>query len=160
MFFFFSSFYLPLAALGLYCCPRAFSSCSECRSGFFCCGAQTLERGPHDPGAQALLPCGVWDLPQPRVETVSPAFGNVTQPLDHQESPYAVLSWWIQWPRRVWPRQAPTGHTRTLTLIHTPHGQVQPSFWTFSVTELLGPDGGQKLKSLPCRCPRLDESPN
>ena len=66
IFFFFLKF---LAALGLHCCVRAFSSCSEyCGAqashcgGFSCCRAQA-------PGAQAsvvaahgLSSCGSWEI--------------------------------------------------------------------------------------------------
>ena len=57
--------YLFLIVLGLCCCSRAFSSCSEqgqlliaihC-GGFFCCGAQAL-------GAQAQQSCPVGLVPQ------------------------------------------------------------------------------------------------
>ena len=88
---------------GVHCCAQAFSSwgergllfivvpASHC-SGFSCCGAQTLgvrasvvvacwlgscglrapERRLCSCGARELL-CGMWDLPRPGFEPVSPA---------------------------------------------------------------------------------------
>ena len=35
----------------------------------------------------AQLPPGMWDLPRPGIESVSPAFQEDSQPLDHQGSP-------------------------------------------------------------------------
>ena len=95
---FFSVFYL--AALGLGCCTRAFSGCSEwgrlsscgvrvCHcSGFSCCRAWALgsagfrscstwalvaaARGLSSCNAQAQLLQGTWNLPRPGLEPVSP----------------------------------------------------------------------------------------
>ena len=160
MFLSFSSYLFAFGCTGLYCCPRAFSSCSQHRGGCFCCGAQTLELGPHDRGHRLCCPvaCGTF-------------LNRVWRPC-----PLRLAMWLSHWTTRTVPTlcfsdgysgqgvfgldRHPQGHARTHALIHTPHGQGQPSFWTFNVTELLGPDRGQKLKSLPCRCPRLDESPN
>ena len=50
----FKFIYLFLAVLGLHCCMRAFSSCSGC-------------------GAQTCLLSGIWGLPGPGIEPVSPA---------------------------------------------------------------------------------------
>ena len=75
-----------MAALGLHCCSRALSSCDE-RGLLFvvvhglliavaslCCGARAL-------GAQASVvvargPRGMWDLPRPGLEPVSPALAG------------------------------------------------------------------------------------
>ena len=91
--------YLSLAALGLRCCTRAFSSCSEwgllfvavrgshC-SGFSCCGARALgagfsscssralERRLSSCGARASLLHGMWDLPGPGLEPMFPALAG------------------------------------------------------------------------------------
>ena len=117
VFFFFNLFiyfiYLFLAALGLPCCVRAFSSCGEwgllfvavrgllivvashC-GGFSCCGARALgarasvvgARGLSSYGSRALecrlsscgarasLLRGVWELPGPGLEPLSPALAG------------------------------------------------------------------------------------
>ena len=67
-----------------HCCLQAFSSCSEqgllsgcgaqtshC-SGFYCCGAPAPEPRLGGCGTQAELLCGMWDLPRPGIEPVSP----------------------------------------------------------------------------------------
>ena len=103
-------FYLFLAALGLHCCARAFSSCSErgllfivarglliavascfaehTRSvlgvwasvvtarGLSSCGLRALECSLSSCGARAQLLCGMWDLPGPGLEPVSPALAG------------------------------------------------------------------------------------
>ena len=63
--------YLFLAALGLHCCMRAFSSCGEqgatlrCgaraspRGGFFCCGAWALRTWASVVVARRLSSCGL-----------------------------------------------------------------------------------------------------
>ena len=91
--------YLVLAVLGLRCCAQAFSSCSAWAShcgGFSCCGAQTLgaqssvvvacglsscgsqalEHRLSSCGSQAQLLRGMWDLPGPEIEPVSPALAG------------------------------------------------------------------------------------
>ena len=99
--------YLFLAALGLRCCARAFSSCGErgllfvavrgllvavasrCRAqalgasasvvaarGLSCCGARAVEHRLSSCGAQASLLHGMWDLPGPGLEPVSPALAG------------------------------------------------------------------------------------
>ena len=66
--------FIFLAALGLHCCPWAFSSCVEwgLRSSFRACtycGGYSLwsrasrARGLSGGGAQGYLPGGVWNLP-------------------------------------------------------------------------------------------------
>ena len=75
--------YLFLAALGLRWGVRA----SHC-SGFFCaehgsrhtgfsrCGSWALERRLSSCGAQAELLRGMWELPRPEIEPVSPALAG------------------------------------------------------------------------------------
>ena len=87
-----------MAALGLCCCARAFSSCGELSSlrcagfslwwllllrstgsrhtGFSSCGSPALERRLSSCGAWALLLRGTWDLPGPGLEPVSPALAG------------------------------------------------------------------------------------
>ena len=94
IYFFNKSIYLfILAALGLRCCTWAFSSCGErgllflrCGArashcgGFSCCGARALGTwasvvvacGLSSCGALAQLLHGMWDLPRPGIEPVSP----------------------------------------------------------------------------------------
>ena len=48
---------------------------SHCR-GFSCCGPRARGHGPSSCGARAQLLCGMWDLPQPRMEPVSPALAG------------------------------------------------------------------------------------
>ena len=86
---------LFLAALGLRCFVRAFSSCGEwgllfvvmCGAlgarasvivarGLSSCGLQALERRLSSCGAQALLLRGMWDLPRPELGPVSPALAG------------------------------------------------------------------------------------
>ena len=100
-FFLFNKFiYLFLAALGLRCCVQAFSSCGErgyssswcvgfsvqwllllhstgsrC-TGFSSCGLRARERRLSSCGAQAQLLHGMWDLPGPGLEPVSPALAG------------------------------------------------------------------------------------
>ena len=77
------SIYLFFAVSGLHCCLWTLSSCSEqgllsscgmqasCCSGFSC-GAQPLAHMGFSSrhGAQASLPCGMWDPPGPGIEPV------------------------------------------------------------------------------------------
>ena len=97
--FFFNFVYLFLAALGLCCCARAFSSCGEWAShcgDFSCCraralgvqasvvvarrlsscGSRALERRLSSCGARAQFLRGMWDLPGPGLELVSPALAG------------------------------------------------------------------------------------
>ena len=99
---------LFLAALGLHCCARAFSSCGEggllfvvvcglliavaslvaehglqaCKlqqlwhMGFSSCGLRALEHRLSSCGARAQLLRGMWDLPGPGLEPVSPALAG------------------------------------------------------------------------------------
>ena len=71
--------HLFLAVLGLHCCARA----SHC-GGFSCGRARALStwasvvvaRGLSSCGARAYLLCGMWDLPGPGIELVSPALAG------------------------------------------------------------------------------------
>ena len=86
--------YLFLAALGLCCCAQAFSSCGEwgllslawashCH-GLSHCGARApgvqasvvVARGLSSCGSRAQLLRGMWDLPGPGLEPVSPALAG------------------------------------------------------------------------------------
>ena len=94
---FFNKFiYLFMAALGLRCCPRAFSSCREwgllfvavCglliavaslitehglqARGLSSCGLRAPERRLSSCGTRAQLFCGMWDPPGPGLKPVSP----------------------------------------------------------------------------------------
>ena len=75
--------YLLLAALGLHCCTWAFSSCGERGLLFIavsCRGARApglrasvaVARSLSSCGARAQLLRGMWDLPRPGFEPVSP----------------------------------------------------------------------------------------
>ena len=85
---FFFKIYLFLAALGLRFCARAFSSCGKWGALFI------VVRGPltiaaslvaehrlqmrrlSNCGSRAQLLCGMWDLPKPGLEPVSPALAG------------------------------------------------------------------------------------
>ena len=82
------SIYLCLVALGFHCCQWAFSSCdvwgllccgaqaSPC-GDFSCWGAQSLEwEGFGSCGTQAELLRGMWNLPRPGMEPVSPVLAK------------------------------------------------------------------------------------
>ena len=75
--------YLFLAALGLRCCVRAFSSCGgergllcsrgawiSHRSGLFCRARALEHAGFRSCDSQAQLPCSMWDLPGPEFNLV------------------------------------------------------------------------------------------
>ena len=93
--------YLFLATLGLCCCTRALFSCSEwgllfvvvrglhivvaslgtrasvvVARGLSSCGSRALEHRLSSCGTQALLLHGMWDLPRPGLEPVSPALAG------------------------------------------------------------------------------------
>ena len=91
--------YLFLAVLGLRFCARAFSSCGK-RGPLFIAvrrpltivaslvvehRLQTRKLSNCDSRDQLLR--GMWDLPRPRLEPVSPALAADSQPLHHQGSP-------------------------------------------------------------------------
>ena len=96
---------LFLAVFGLHCCAWAFSSCSELLFVAVCgllivvaslvvehglqaqasvvvahglsnCDSRALERRLSSCGARAQLLCGMWDLPGPGLEPVSPALAG------------------------------------------------------------------------------------
>ena len=46
------------------------------RVGFSSCGSRALERRLSSCGTRALLLCGMWDLPGPGIESVSPALAG------------------------------------------------------------------------------------
>ena len=85
---FFNLFYLFLAVLGLRFCARAFSSCGKWGPLFIAvCGPLTVAaslvaehrlqtRRLSSCGSQAQLLCGMWDLPGPGLEPVSPALAG------------------------------------------------------------------------------------
>ena len=94
--------YLFLAVLGLRFCARAFSSCGK-RGPLFITvhGPLTVAaslvaehrlqtRRLSNCGSQAQLLRGMWHLPRPGLEPVSPAWQADSQPLCHQGSP-----WWL-----------------------------------------------------------------
>ena len=83
------------AVLGLQCCAQAFSSCksraySGCGAwaslchGFACCRVQALgvqasvlaAHGLSSCGTWAYMPHYMWDLPRPRIESMSPALAG------------------------------------------------------------------------------------
>ena len=75
-------FYLFLAVLGLHFCVRAFSSCGERGPLFIAvCGPLVAEhklqmRRLSSCGSRAQLVRGMWDLPRPGLEPVSPALAG------------------------------------------------------------------------------------
>ena len=91
--------YLFLAMLGLRFCARAFSSCDEWGPLFIAVhGPLTIAaslvaehrlqaRRLSSCGSRAQLLRGMWDLPRPGLEPVSPALKAGSQPLRHQGSP-------------------------------------------------------------------------
>ena len=105
-FFFFNKFifiYLFLAVLGLRFCARAFSSCCE-RGPLF-----IAVRGPltvvaslvaehrlqtrrfSSCGSRAPLPRGMWDLPRPGLEPVSPALAGRLSTTAPPGKPWVIL---------------------------------------------------------------------
>ena len=92
--------FLFLAVLGLRCCTRAFSSCSEWgllftvvhglliamaslvvehrlqAHGLSSCASSVLERRLSSCGVRAQLLCGMWDLPEPGLEPMCPALAG------------------------------------------------------------------------------------
>ena len=85
--------YLFMAALGLRCCAHGGHSLLWCvgfslrwllllrstgsrHTGFSNCGSRALERRLSSCGAWALLLRGMWDLPRPGLEPVSPALAG------------------------------------------------------------------------------------
>ena len=80
--------YLFLAVLGLCFCARAFSRLWQVGAplhrgarashyrGLSRCGARALERRLSSCGSRPQLLCGMWDLPRPALEPVSPALAG------------------------------------------------------------------------------------
>ena len=72
-----------MAVLGLRFCARAFSSCGK-RGTLFIAVCRPLTVGEHrlqtrrlsNCGSRAQLLCGMWDLPRPGLEPVSPALAG------------------------------------------------------------------------------------
>ena len=111
--------YLFLSALGLCCCARAFSSCSD-RGLLFVVvnrllivvsslvaehrfqvhglqqlchtGSVVVTHRLSSCGAQAQLLCGMWDPPGPVLKTMSLHWQVDSQSLRHQGSPLAIIS--------------------------------------------------------------------
>ena len=102
--FYFILFYLFMTVLGLHFCARAFSSCGK-RGPLF-----IAARGPltvaaslvaehrfqtcrlSNCGSRAQLLCGMWDLPRPGPEPVSPALAgrfSTTAPPGKPENTYS-----------------------------------------------------------------------
>ena len=123
--------YLFLAALGLHCCTWAFSSCGECGLLFVAvcvlliavaslvakhrpqisvvvvcrlssCGSRALERRLSSCGTRAQLLCGIWDLPGPGLEPVSPALagGFLTTAPPGKSQAFLFLSFCFQYYRK------------------------------------------------------------
>ena len=88
IYIFFLTYFLFLAVLGLHFCVRAFSSCSERGPLFIAvCGPLTIAASlvaEHrlqtcrlsSCGSRAQLFRGMWDLPRPGLEPVSPALAG------------------------------------------------------------------------------------
>ena len=82
--YFYKFIYLFLAALGLRCCVRAFSSCGErgllfvaVRRLLIAVASLVVEHGLQ--GTRGFSSCvlrGMWDLPRPGLEPVSPALAG------------------------------------------------------------------------------------
>ena len=101
--------------LGLRFCARASSSCGKWGPPFIAvrgpltvaaslvaehrlqtrrlssCGSRALEHRLSSCGSQAQLLRGMWDLPRPGLEPMSPALAGGSQPLHHQGSPQLLL---------------------------------------------------------------------
>ena len=82
-FFLILFYYLLLAALGLRCCARAFSSCGEqgllfvaVRGLLTVVASLVAEYRLSSCGARAQLLHGMWDLPGPGLEPMSPALAG------------------------------------------------------------------------------------
>ena len=87
---FYIQIYLFIAALGLRCCARAFSSCSELGLLFVAehelqaprlqqlwhVGSVVVAHGLSSCGAQAQLLHSMWDFPAPGIKPVSPALAG------------------------------------------------------------------------------------
>ena len=111
-FFFFESFfiYLFLAVLGLRFCVRAFSSCGK-RGPLFITvwGPLTIAaslaaehrlqmRRLSNCGSRAQLLRGMWDLPRPGLEPVSPALAGRLSTTAPPGKPSCGILVWSDWP--------------------------------------------------------------
>ena len=111
------TFFFFLAALGLCCCTRAFSSCSERRLLFVAvrgllivvasrCGEWALGSWAsvvaahrlNSCGTQTQLLCGMWNLPRPGLEPMSPALADrflTTAPPGKSLSPFCFCLFFV-----------------------------------------------------------------
>ena len=92
--------YIFLAMLGLRCCAWAFSGCGERGYSSLPCAGLSLRwflllrstgsrhTGFSSCGTQAQLLCGMWDLPGPGLEPVSPALAGGFLTTVPPEKPY------------------------------------------------------------------------
>ena len=108
-FFFFNKFiYLfILAVLGLHFCARAFSSCGKRGSLFIAvCGPLTIAASPvaehrlqtrrlSSCGSRAQLLPGMWDLPRPGLEPVSPALAGRFSTTAPPGKPFCPFFNWV-----------------------------------------------------------------
>ena len=84
-----------LCGCGLRASRRSGFSCREWavgHVGFSSCLSRALEHRPDSFGARALLPRGMWDLPRPETEPVSPALAGgcfTTGPPGRPSRPYS-----------------------------------------------------------------------
>ena len=100
-----------MAVLGLRFCARAFPSCGKRGPLFIAVRGPLTIAAPPDAeqrlqtrrlsncGSRAQLLRGMWDLPRPGLEPVSPALaGRFSTPLRHQGSPWSdILSYLTGW---------------------------------------------------------------
>ena len=103
-----------MAVLGLRFCARAFSSCGE-RGPLFIvmCGPLTIAaslvaehrlqtRRLSNCGSRTQLLCGMWDLPRPGLEPVSPALaGRLSTTVPPGKSLYVDFKDFLAWIRSV-----------------------------------------------------------
>ena len=71
--------------------PLLLRSTGSRRRGFSSCGSQALERRLSSCGAQAYLLRGMWDLPRPGLEPVSPALAGGFLTTVPPGKPYPLL---------------------------------------------------------------------
>ena len=68
-----------MRGLSLVAVTRGYCSCgaqASHRGGFSCCRTQALARGLRGCGTWALLLGGMWDLPRPGIEPLSPSLAG------------------------------------------------------------------------------------
>ena len=100
-----------MAVLGLRFCARAFSSCGKRGPLFIAvCGPLTIAAPPvaghrlqtrrlSNCASRAQLLCGMWDLPRPGLEPVSPALAgrfSTTAPPGKPHDGYILKPWYGQ----------------------------------------------------------------